>query len=341
MVTAPITANAAYSANAGDVSLPFATTTTTTSSAVSWGAVLAGAATTAVLSLILLILGVGLGLSSVSPWANAGITAATFGISTIIWLTLTQAVASGMGGYLAGRLRVRWQGVTNNEVFFRDTAHGFLAWAIASIGTAALMTSVISAIVSGGISAGASVAGGAVNAASAAAGAGIATVGRDARSEIAATGDKVVSALQSGVIESLFRSDPSAVNRSAATAQGASSSTVPPSTEQPGAAPIAEVSRIFMRHLRADAIPPADLSYVGQWVSRTTGLPQQEAEKRVSDTFNNMRTAAAEAEVAARSATDSARKASAKAALWLFVSLLIGAFVASVAAIYGGRERDR
>jgi hypothetical protein len=78
------------------------------SSAVSWGAILAGAAAAASLSLILLILGVGLGLSSVSPWAQGGVSAATFGISSIVWLTLTQLLASAMGGYLAGRLRTKW-----------------------------------------------------------------------------------------------------------------------------------------------------------------------------------------------------------------------------------------
>src|SRR5450759_5842 len=77
-------------------------------SAVSWGAVMAGAAAAAALSLILLILGIGLGLSSVSPWAHYGVSAATFGVSTILWVTFTQLVASGMGGYLAGRLRTKW-----------------------------------------------------------------------------------------------------------------------------------------------------------------------------------------------------------------------------------------
>ena len=66
------------------------------SSAVSWGAIAAGAAAGASLSLILLILGVGLGLSSVSPWAREGISAASFGVSTIVWLTLTQLLSSGM-----------------------------------------------------------------------------------------------------------------------------------------------------------------------------------------------------------------------------------------------------
>ena len=70
----------------------------TQASAVSWGAIVAGAAGAAALSLILLMLGTGLGLSSVSPWAFSGVSATTFGVSTILWLTFTQLVASGMGG---------------------------------------------------------------------------------------------------------------------------------------------------------------------------------------------------------------------------------------------------
>lgn len=67
----------------------------THASAVSWGAIVAGAAA---LSLILLMLGTGLELSSVSPWAYSGVSATTFGVSTILWLTFTQLVASGVGG---------------------------------------------------------------------------------------------------------------------------------------------------------------------------------------------------------------------------------------------------
>src|SRR6201996_7686250 len=132
-----------------------------TSSGVSWGAILAGAAGAAALSLILLILGVGLGLSSVSPFAGSGASATTFGVSTILWLTFTQLAASGIGGYLAGRLRTRWASVHTDEVYFRDTAHGFLAWAVASLATAAFLGGSVGAIVSGGAQAGASLAGGA------------------------------------------------------------------------------------------------------------------------------------------------------------------------------------
>src|SRR3954463_3368311 len=108
-------------------------------SGVSWGAIFAGAAGAAALSLILLILGTGLGLSSVSPWSDRGAGAAAFGIGTIAWITFTQLAASGLGGYLAGRLRTRWLGVHTDEVYFRDTAHGFLAWAFATVLTPAAL----------------------------------------------------------------------------------------------------------------------------------------------------------------------------------------------------------
>ena len=101
-----------------------AETTPLSPSAVSWAAIFAGAAGAAALSLILLILGTGLGLSSVSPWADRGASASTFGVSTIVWITFTQLAASGMGGYLAGRLRTRWASTHTDEVYFRDTAHG-------------------------------------------------------------------------------------------------------------------------------------------------------------------------------------------------------------------------
>src|SRR6185436_4363413 len=118
-------------------------------------AIVAGAAAAAALSLILLILGTGLGFSVVSPWSHDGISATAFGMSTILWLTFTQLAASGLGGYLAGRLRTKWAAAHPDEIYFRDTAHGFLAWAVATLATAALLTSVIGAIIGGGVKAGA------------------------------------------------------------------------------------------------------------------------------------------------------------------------------------------
>ncbi len=296
-------------------------------SAVSWGAILAGAAAAAALSLILLILGTGLGLSAMSPWTQAGATAATLGVSTIVWITLTQLLASGMGGYLAGRLRTKWTAVHTDEVFFRDTAHGFLAWAVASLATAALLTSVIGAIVSGGVQAGASVAGGAASAAltAGAAGAGAGAPGAAATSSDAGSGP------MNYFVDSLFRKDVGA---------GGAPATANNAADAGPSAPTSEVTRILLNSLRSGALPAEDARYIGQVVAQRTGLSQADAEKRVNDTYTRLQTKLRDAEAAAREAADKARKASAYAALWLFVSLLIGAFVASLAATFGGRQRD-
>ena len=103
---------------------------------------------------------------------------------------------------------------------------------------------------------------------------------------------------------------------------------------------IPEVTRIFMNSIRSGPLPAEDIRYVGQVVAYRTGLTQQNAEKRVIDTYARVQTKLHDAETAAKEAADKGRKASAYAALWLFISLLIGAFVASFAATIGGRQRD-
>lgn len=288
-------------------------------SAVSWGAVVAGAAAAASLSLILLILGVGLGLSSVSPWARDGANAATIGLSTILWLSLTQVLASAMGGYLAGRLRARWTEVHADEVYFRDTAHGFLAWAVASLATAALLGSVIASIVSGGAQAGVS----------------MAATGTASTAVAGSAGGAQGSAggTMGYFVDALFR--PVAANAEQLASVSAASAQAVASDKD-----TAEVGRIFMNASRAQPLPADDIRYVGQIVAKRTGLSQQDAESRVNDIYTRVQAKRNDVEVAMREAADKARKASAYSALWLFVSLLVGAFVASLAATFGGRLRD-
>jgi hypothetical protein len=103
------------------------------SSGVSWGAVIGGSFVTAAFSLILLALGAGFGVSAISPWSNVGASASTVGTAAIIWLIVIEIVASSLGGYLTGRLRTKWALIHTDEVYFRDTANGFLAWAVALV----------------------------------------------------------------------------------------------------------------------------------------------------------------------------------------------------------------
>jgi len=111
------------------------------SSGVSWGAVIGGAFVAAAFYLILLALGIGLGLSAVSPWSNVGLSASAVGAVAIVWLILTEVIASALGGYLTGRLRTKWALVHTDEVYFRDTANGFLAWAVALVISVSLLAS--------------------------------------------------------------------------------------------------------------------------------------------------------------------------------------------------------
>ena len=311
------------------------TTAETTASAVSWGAVFAGAVAAASLSLILLMLGAGLGLSSVSPWSRSGMGATALGVSAIAWLTFTQLAASALGGYLAGRLRTKWSAVHSDEVYFRDTAHGFLAWAAATLATAALLTSAVGNILSGGAQAGAALAGGA-----------------------ASTAVRAVPAVDNApmayFVDTLFRRDGAAGSASPPANTAANTAANAPPADPANATPdtlrgnpsnsssndAAEVVRIFANAGRADALPPEDLRQVGQIVAARTGLSQADAERRVTDLHARAQARWRDAETAARVAADKARKASATSALWLFISLLIGAFVASLCATFGGRRRD-
>jgi hypothetical protein len=262
----------------------FRTAVDDASSAASWSAILAGGVACAALSLLLLSFGVGMGFSVVSPWSNSGVSSTTFSIGAGLYLVVVAMISSSIGGYLAGRLRTKWVGVHNHEVYFRDTAHGFLAWAFATVLSAAILASAASHILGG---------------ASTALPQGAATV---------QSGGPI-----GGYVDTLLRSDPAAPRNSADIAASRS-----------------ELMRLFSSGFgNGNDVSPADRAYTAQVVAARTGLSQADAEKRVAEVVNQ-----------AKIAADSARKAAAHLALWVTISLLIGAFSASLAATEGGGLRD-
>jgi hypothetical protein len=117
------------------------------SSAVSWSAILAGAVVSAGLSLILLTIGSGIGFSVANPWSNSA-AATTTKAATVagIYITVTAVLASAIGGYLTGRLRHLWLGTHPHEAFFRDTAHGLVTWAVATVAGAILLGTVTTSL---------------------------------------------------------------------------------------------------------------------------------------------------------------------------------------------------
>src|ERR1700734_3041749 len=118
--------------------------------AASWGAILAGAVVAVSVSLVLVTLGAGLGFASVSPWSDRGLSASAFTVASTIWLIVTQWLSAAAGGYISGRLRHRWLATHTHEGFFRDTAHGLITWAVATLFILAILAGSMASLLGGG-----------------------------------------------------------------------------------------------------------------------------------------------------------------------------------------------
>ncbi len=274
--------------------------------AVSWPAIIGGAVAAAAASLVLVLIGLGLGFASLSPWPGAGASATAFTIAGAIWLIVTQWLSAGIGGYITGRLRTPWIGRHTHEVFFRDTANGFLMWALAALVGAAIAASTVGSIAAGGARAVASVTAGAAQGAAQGAAANPAMPGA------------LAGPMDYG-IDRLFRPATPSAEAGAGMAETRT-----------------EATRILANAVRAGDLPAADRTYLAQMVAARTGIPQADAEKRVDAFVADAKAAAAKA----REAADAARKAASAAALFTALSMVIGAFIAAAAAAYGGWGRD-
>ena len=272
-------------------------------SALSWAAIIGGAVAAVCVTLVLLLLGAGLGFASISPWPNAGATAAGFTITAGIWLIVVQWLSSGMGGYITGRLRTKWVNTHTHEVFFRDTAHGFLSWALATLIGAIVIGSVLSSVAGTATRAAATVVSGVAQGA-----AGMAQ-------GVAAAAPAVMG--QDYGVDSLFRG---AKAELAATA---------PETRR-------ETARILANALTTGEMPEADKTYLTDMVATRTGVAPADARKRVDDLIAREKAL----EVKARQAADAARKTAATVSIFTALSMMIGALIASAAAAYGGGARD-
>jgi hypothetical protein len=266
-------------------------------SAASWSAIFAGALVAIAVSVVLFALGSGLGFAAVSPWRSEGVSATTFAITTAIWFIVVQWLSSAVGGYIAGRLRTRWIGTHAHEVFFRDTAHGFVTWALATVLVAALVVVSVTATVGGGIRAASTVAAGAAQ---------------------ADTGSATPSYAYG--MDKLFRpADPATASAPA------------------GVDPRTEVAHVVAQAVTTDGtVQEADRMYLAGLVAARTGVSADEAQRRVSDFI----TTANQAKDQVKAAADSARKVAAKTAIFAALAMAIGAFIACLSAVIGGRLRD-
>ena len=244
-------------------------------SAVAWPAIFGGAVAATAVTILLVFLGASIGLASVSPWHGDGASAGGFTVMAAIWLIVMQWVSAGLGGYLSGRLRTKFVRMHDDEVFFRDTAHGFLTWGVATILTVLVLSSGVTSAISGGAKiAGGMAAGGAMGAAHGAAEPGHAGAGPNDGGPFAY------------YVDSLYRSDKPNAN---------------PQDSR------GETTRILMNDLKNGELMQDDENYLTNQVAARAGISQDEAKQRVDNTVAAIK----EAEAKAKKAADDARKASA------------------------------
>jgi hypothetical protein len=255
-------------------------------SAASWPSIIAGALVAAAATLVLVALGSGIGFASISPWSHHGVSLTAFAVSTAIWLIVTQWFSAALGGYIAGRLRTRWIGTHTHEVFFRDTAHGLITWAAATI--------LVAAVAAGSLMS----AGGAA--------------ARAATVEPGATVGETYN------IDKLFRSSSSATAGTPGDVRS-------------------ETAHIVANAVASGGFPDGDRAYLVELVGARTGTPRSDAQARVDAFISSVN----EAQGKLKADAEAAKKAAAQASIYLALSMLIGAFIASVSAALGGRIRDQ
>jgi hypothetical protein len=262
-------------------------------SATSWGAVVAGGVAAAAATLVLMLVGAGLGLTVVSPFPGAGASIETVTASTAIWLVVVQWLAALLGGYMAGRLRTKWVNLHTDEVFFRDTAHGFLAWALATLVVAGLLTSTVSAIVGAGVQAASTVASGAAMGGAAAAG---------------SDDDNTMAYF----VDTLLRpADPTRP------VEGRNETS-------------AEVTRILLAGAASGEIEADDRAYLEQLIAARTGLTPPDAKARVDAVLKRAEDGAQQAREAAEAARKAGATFALVGALSLLIGAFIASAAAAL-----------
>jgi hypothetical protein len=267
--------------------------TESNSSGVSWPAIISGAAASLALSFLLIILGSGLGLAAVSPWANRGASITSFAMGTGVWLIIVQWLASGLGGYLTGRLRTKWSGLHVHEVFFRDTANGLVTWSVATVASVAIVASAAGFVVNGSTAAAA------------------APAGAGGTAQTAARID--TSSADPGVylLDRLFRTDG-------------------PVTAAGDADAKAQSGVIIVHGLEQGGVSEADRTYLAQLVSARTGVSPDVASKRVEAAIDGAQAAEIAVQKAADGARKAAAALSIFTALAMLIGAFIACVSAAI-----------
>jgi hypothetical protein len=273
-----------------------------------WGPVILGALAAAAISVVLLAFGSALGLSVVSPYRYAGISAKGAAVLAGVYLALVMVASFAAGGYVAGRMRSPWRTTDETESHFRDGAHGFGVWAIGVLLGAMLAASGVGAV---------------------------ASAAGKAATTIAAAG--TAGAASNPALGQLsLRPTDYAIDRLLAPGPAGAPPAQPNGAPQTRAELEAPMARALASSLTKPQLDVRDRTYLASVVANRTGMSQADAEKRVDEAFAELKAA----EQAARDAAEAARKTALIAAFLTAATLAIGCAAACAGAALGARHRD-
>jgi hypothetical protein len=270
-------------------------------SGVDWKSIFAGAIASVAIFGLLTAFGTAIGLSLTSAHRGSGVSVTTLAIATALWLVMIHVWSFTVGGYLAGRLS-EVPDPDPQESRFRAGANGFMVWAV---GTAISLAFLALA------------AGTAVRT--------TADVVGKAASGVTQAASNLSAENVSYVADALFRSQ-------AAPAGAGPANTI---QRRPDPAVVAEAGRIFVVGLADGSLNSGDRTYLAQVVSRETGLPEADAQRRVDETYARAKSMKDAAEQRVREAADKARKQAVIAGFLAAAASLMGLVAATWAAGMG------
>ena len=295
-----------------------------TSSHVDWAALFAGAFVATAIAYVLTTFGSAVGLSMTSPFPGRGVSTPVLLVAVGLWVVWVSASSYMAGGYVAGRMRRRLYDATEHEVDIRDSVHGVVVWAVASLFGAVLIGMTAAGAAKTGAQATATAVSGMAQGAALGAGAAAGTAAGQQGDQL---GDQAGDPLR-GIIHRVMRQ----ANSSAGAAGGTSGGDPRVAAENAG-----EVGRVIRDGLAQGDVAEEDRAYLAQVVARSTGVSADEARKRVDQGIEQAKAAAQKA----REAADTARKMAVIGAFVLAASLAIGLAAAMWGAAIGGRHRDQ
>lgn len=295
----------AYGADAGDA--PVAV------KRVSWGAILAGLTIILVIQLLLSLLGVGIGASTIDPAQGQSPEVSSIGIGAGIWWVVTALISVLLGGWVAGRL-------SGMPTRLDGALHGLAAWGLSALVVFWLMTTAMSSLIGGAFA----VVGSAVQTAGQAVVQGGQAVGNAANSNMQLPGK--LGQIQNQIEQQITQM----MNEGGQEAQQASQQ-IQQAANNP------QVRSLVQKVVAAgpDGLSQADKEAAITAVVQNTSMSRQEVEQllqQIQQAYQQaMKEAAQAAEVAANTVS--------QAAIWSFIALVVGAVVGAVGGA-AGSPRD-